>query len=420
MRWFSVFVGLGVLGVVGVGCERGAPDSCPETPESAEVAQATGEACGSGELPELQFADVAPDHTFDRPLYVTEAPGEDGTLYVVEQPGRIEMVRDGAVLDEPFLDIRDRVGTSHNERGLLGLAFHPEYTENGRFFVFYTPEEGHKNVVAEYRREAEGDRAASEEVERIFEVSDPEGNHNGGMLTFGPDGMLYAGLGDGGGAGDDHGTHGNAQNVENPFGSILRFDVDADDGAYVPEDNPFRGETRGDEYIWHFGLRNPWRFSFDRETGDLYVGDVGQNKYEEVDVVPGGTGGGVNFGWRAYEGESVFDEFLADCVDSHRLPAISYPLRSDDATLRGGCSVVGGYVYRGEAIPELRGTYLYADHCSEDVVALRWCEGEVQLHRRVPGLSGTSGAPGSFGEGNDGALYLTYLRSGEVKRIERK
>jgi len=250
---------------------------------------------------------VAPDHTFDKPLYLTQPPGESETLYVVEQPGRVLRVRDGNVLDEPFLDIRDRVGRSHNERGLLGLAFHPNYQENGRLFIYYTPAAAHKNVVAEYRHAGDATDGEMEEHRRLVEVEDPEGNHNGGMVAFGPDRYLYAAMGDGGGAGDQHGDIGNGQNKSTLLGSILRLDVDAPDREFAPEDNPFAGGTPGADQIWAWGLRNAWRFSFDSETGDLYIGDVGQNEIEEIDFQPADSDGGENYGWRAYEGDDVFE-----------------------------------------------------------------------------------------------------------------
>jgi len=383
--------------------------------ERAESARAD---CALPEFAGIRAEDIAGGETFDKPLYVTQPPGHSDTLYVVERAGRILRVRDGEILDEPFLDFRDRVETSHRERGLLGLAFHPDYPENRRFFLFYTPAGEHKNVVAEYRRSEDGPTAAPEELRRLVEIEDPEDNHNGGMLTFGPDGYLYAGMGDGGGAGDRHGEIGNGLNRETLLGSILRLDVDAPERDFAPTDNPFAGDgAEGADQIWAWGLRNPWRFSFDSKTGDLYIGDVGQDKYEEIAVERADSDGGENYGWRAYEADDVYDESLIDRVDDHSGPAVSVRQGLDEGPVRNACSITGGYVYRGDSIDRLRGVYLYGDFCSNDVAAFRYCDGELAGPRRVPGLTKIAKGLASFGRDNAGELYLVYHDSGHVKRV---
>ena len=400
----------------------GAEETRSEAPSGTKPGGATGEsadqpACSPPSVQGVSAVDVVDGHRFESPTFVTQAPGDDETLYVLERPGRILLVRDGELLEEPFLDIRKRVGTRHQERGLLGIAFHPDYADNGRFFIYYTPRRAHENVVAEYRRAStDPPRASSKEVRRLVEFEDPEDNHNGGMLAFGPDGHLFVGMGDGGGAGDRHGEIGNGQNQETLLGSILRLDVDAPERDFAAEDNPFV-DTKGSPQIWAWGLRNPWRFSFDKKTGDLYVGDVGQNEIEEIDFEPADSEGGRNYGWRAYEANDIYDEDLVDRVDEHAAPIATFRHGSSDSPIRGGCSVTGGYVYRGDEIDGLQGAYLYGDYCSKDVAAFRYCDGQVVGHRRIPGLTGLSRGLGSFGQGNDGELYLVYHGSGAVKRI---
>ncbi len=357
-------------------------------------------------------AESIADHAFERPVYVTQPPGESDALYVVEKDGRILVVEDGEVRAEPFMDIRDQVGRGHNERGLLGLAFHPDYRENGRFFIYYTPDAQHKNVTAEWTI----DDGEPREVRRLIEPTDPEGNHNGGMITFGPDGYLWVGMGDGGGGGDRHGDIGNGQNIETLFGAILRLDVDAPDRDFAAEGNPFVGRD-GKDQIWAYGLRNPWRFSFDRDSGELFIGDVGQNEIEEVSYAPADAQAPLNFGWRAYEGNTVYDDDLTESVEDHVAPIVTFAHGSKEAPIRNGCSITGGYVYRGDAAPGLEGAYIYGDFCSQDVAAFTYCDGEVVGHQRVPGLRGLGSGLGSFGEDTAGNVYLLYHTSGDVLRI---
>jgi glucose/arabinose dehydrogenase len=374
--------------------------------------------CSQASIPALSTQRIAGGSTFNEPVYLTQAPGNNETLFVVEKRGVIQRVEDGSIADEPFLDISSRIDDSFGEEGLLGLAFHPDYQENGRFFVYYTAKGSPtRDVVAEYHRsEQNPDIASDEEVRRFIQPDSLEENHNGGMLTFGPDGYLYAGLGDGGGAGDQHGEIGNGLNKGTLLGSIVRFDVDNNSNDFVPEDNPFV-DKEGNKYIWAYGLRNPWRFSFDRKTGDLWVADVGQNKIEEINIQTAETSGGQNYGWRAYEGSQVYDEDLTDRVEHHHAPIIDIPHASDSVPVRDACSVTGGYVYRGDAVPKLKGLYLYGDYCSQDVAAVQYCDGEVVQHTRLPGLKGQGQGLASFAEDHDGELYLIYIGSGEIKKI---
>jgi glucose/arabinose dehydrogenase len=336
-----------------------------------------------------------------QPLFVA-SPADPRRLFVLEQPGRVRLLLDGELLPQPFLDLTDRVSCC-GERGLLGLAFHPGYSGNGRFFVNYTDSNG-DTVVAEYARSA-GDpaRADPAAIRILLQIDQPFPNHNGGMLAFGPDGFLYIGTGDGG-AGGDPLNH--AQNLSSKLGKLLRIDVDRH-----PEPPP--GNLAGaDPDVWAYGLRNPWRFSFDRATGDLYIGDVGQNRFEEVSVAGSGEGSG-NYGWPIMEGLHCFRPNSGCDEAGLILPAVEYPLNPE-------CSVIGGYVYRGGAIPGLVGRYLYGDHCSNRIWSFRWRDDEPVEHIELTEdldardlLAGLS----SFGEDAAGELYVTSL-GGRVYRVD--
>jgi glucose/arabinose dehydrogenase len=279
---------------------------------------------------------------------------------VVEQPGRIRILRDGVVEPEPFLDLTGMVTADGSEQGLLSMALHPDFAENGQFFVGYTANEGEgagDNTIARLTVAADDpDRADPASLDVLLAVPDPFRNHNGGLVMFGPDGYLYAGLGDGGSGGD---PEENGQDPTALLGKILRLDVNqvGDETPYaIPSDNPFADGVDGRPEVWALGLRNPWRFSFDRETGDLYVADVGQNEIEEVSFQSAGSDGGENYGWNVMEGSACFRD--ANCeTDGFVLPVAEYDHSQ-------GCSVTGGYVYRGTAVPDLRGVYLFADYCS--------------------------------------------------------
>lgn len=370
--------------------------------------------CQAPQLPPLDREAFFPEGTFNDPVFLTGAPGT-GALFVVEQRGVIKKVEGGNI--SVFLDIETAV-RSGGERGLLGLAFHPEYASNGRFFVYYTPKAPDTNRLAEYNRSSVGQGAAGE-VAVLVDINDPEDNHNGGMIAFGPDGYLYAGTGDGGGGGDgtyggsDHGPIGHGQSLDVLMGKILRLDVD-NGPSYAAAGNPFAGGG-GLPQIWSYGLRNPWRFSFDRKNGDIYVGDVGQSAWEEIDIQPGTSSGGENYGWRAYEGDHVFDGDLT--IANHTPPALEVAQDDGSALLAAACSITGGYVYRGGAIPELRGIYLFGDYCSPNVAALQYCNGAVQGSTRVPDLLGGEGGLVSFGQDNAGELYLIYRDSDRIMKI---
>ncbi|MEM9070920.1 MAG: PQQ-dependent sugar dehydrogenase [Myxococcota bacterium] len=400
----------------------GAEDSSTDAPladvgvDSARMDAGMGGECATGALPRL--ATEMLDHRFAGPVFVTAAPGDPDTLFVVEKGGRVVVWREGAVLDTPFIELDGLL--TDGEQGLLGLAFHPDYDTNGRFFLFFTPGRPRFNVVAEFRR-AEGERyvADPEEVERLVEIADTESNHNGGMIAFGPDGFLYVATGDEGGGGDRHGTIGNGLDRTNLFGAILRLDVDAPGANFAAAGNPFT-MPEGQPQIWAYGLRNPWRFSFDRRTGDMYIGDVGQGRWEEVTVLPAEAPGGANLGWRAYEGNEVFDEGTVSLVPEHTSPAIVYPHGEIGEPLgpvgTNTESVTGGYVYRGSAIPALQGWYLYADIGSATVGAFSWCDGEVTGHVPVDGIDVNAGIA-SFGEDGSGEMYIANIQSGRIFRV---
>ena len=374
-------------------------------------------ACETAALPALTSVSLAPGHRFQSPVFMTQAPGDDATFYVVEQgngaAGHIRVVRDGKVLDAPFLTVPD-LGPGLEE-GLLGLAFHPDYASNGRFFVYYVTAAPRHDVLAEYARES-ADRANPTEVRRLVDLPDKYSNHNGGMITFGPDGMLYLGIGDGGSGGD---PDQNGQNPTTLFGTILRLDVDAASTDFAAAGNPF-SEPAGAPQVWLYCLRNPWRFSFDRKTNDLYIGDVGQNRFEEVDVLPAGSRGGVNYGWSAYEGDSVYNQDRADRVKGPVTPPVLAYAHGSDPVLPNACSITGGYVYRGAAIPALDGFYLFSDYCSDRVAAFKLDDkGEACGYQAIVGLAGADvGERGvaSFAEDHQGELYVVY-RSGDVRRI---
>jgi glucose/arabinose dehydrogenase len=329
------------------------------------------------------------------PLFLTQPGDESGRLFIVEQPGRIRVLEGHALLPAPFLDITKQV-LSGGERGLLGLAFHPDYRQNGRFFVNYTRKPDGATVVAEYRRGASA-TSASQDERILLIVPQPHPNHNGGMVTFGPDGYLYVGLGDGGSQGD---PDNHAQNPEDLLGKILRIDVDQGDPYGIPMDNPFAKEG-GRPEIYAVGLRNPWRFSFDIKTGKLWVADVGQYQWEEIDLVAGGG----NYGWRVMEGTHCFHP-STDCETTRfSLPLYEY------AHEKGRCSIIGGYVYRGQVISSLAGTYVYGDFCTGEIFALQNPSRDQPLNEAHMILK-TSLQISSFGEDAVGEIYVLDYKGG--------
>jgi glucose/arabinose dehydrogenase len=320
----------------------------------------------------------------DSPLHLTVAPGEPDRLYVVEQGGRIRVIDGGRLLDEPFLDI-SRLVQSGGEQGLLSVAFHPGYAENHRFYVDYTDVNGDTRVV-EYR--ASGGRALPRSARQLLFVDQPYANHNGGLVAFGPDGGLYVGMGDGGSGGDPEDR---AQNMRSRLGKLLRLD-------------PLRPARLR---IAALGLRNPWRFSFDRSSGDLYVGDVGQGSWEEIDYLPRARLGALqNYGWDLFEGRMRFE-------DTPRGPGRLVAPIAVYETGSAGCSVTGGFVYRGRAVASARGRYFYGDYCSGTVWSLRVVGGRARTLRREPFRVGELA---SFGEDARGELYLVST-AGRIYRL---
>jgi glucose/arabinose dehydrogenase len=336
----------------------------------------------------------------ETPVGLAHAGDGSGRLFILEKVGRIRVVHDRKLDPVPFLDITDRVGSAQSERGLLGLAFHPYYVDNGFLFVNYTDRQG-STVVARFSvgdNPAQAD-PASETI--LLTVEQPAANHNGGHLAFGPDGYLYVGTGDGGGAGDQFG---NGQNGATLLGSMLRLDIDRGQGYAVPADNPFVADPAVRDEIWAIGLRNPWRFAFDSLTGDLYVADVGQSNYEEINFQPADAPGGRNYGWPIMEAAHCFPQDRACERTGMTLPVVEY----DHAQ---GCSVTGGYVYRGREFPSLNGIYLFGDYCSGRIWGLvRDTSGEWQ----VAELAHFDIRLSSFGEDQVGEMYLLDMERGDL------
>lgn len=336
-----------------------------------------------------------------RPVGVAHAGDGTQRLFIIEQPGRILIVKDGSLLPTPFLDIRERVDSSGNEQGLLGLAFSPNYVENGYFYVNYT-NLGGNTMIARFSRSSNDSNLADPGSEtQILAIDQPFPNHNGGMLAFGPDGYLYIGVGDGGSAGD---PLGNGQSLDTLLGKILRIDVNSNELYTSPSDNLFADGQRPE--IWAYGLRNPWRFSFDRMTGDLYLGDVGQSMLEEIDFLPAGSPAGANFGWNYFEGTEPYEGLPPNGVQLIS-PIAQY-------THSEGCSVTGGVVYRGEKLLSWYGIYLFGDYCSGTIWGLFRDDIGVWQSQQ---LFVDAGNISSFGEDESGEIYLADLQ-GIIYRLE--
>lgn len=317
--------------------------------------------------------------SLDRPVDIQSANDGSGRLFIIEKYGMIRIYENGQLLDAPLLDISDRVNDSGNEMGLLGLAFHPDFEKNGFFYVNYTGDGG-DTFISRFQV-GTSDNSNSEVL--LLKIKQPYPNHNGGALAFGPDGYLYAGLGDGGFAGD---PHKNGQNTTSLLGKILRLNVDSGETYSIPTDNPFGNE------VWAYGLRNPWRISFDRATGDLYIGDVGQGDWEEIDYLPADSQGGANFGWSIMEGNHGYD--------GAPQPGLLLPV-AEYSHNEGGCSVTGGYVYRG-TMSEWNGIYLYGDYCSGKIWGLILSEGQWQSQVMFEtGVTITT-----FGQDESGEIYF--------------
>lgn len=357
-------------------------------------------ACGETVQPPLPDQIVAIPFVsgLSSPLFLTSPPG-DARQFIVEQTGAIRVVKNGLLLETPYLNIAAKI-TSGGERGLLGLAFHPNFAQNGFFYVNYTDLSGDTRIER-YQATPASDVADASSASLVLGYDQPFANHNGGMLLFGPDGMLWIGTGDGGSGGDPQG-HG--QRLNTLLGKMLRIDVNT--APYIiPPNNPFIGRTDARPEIWGIGLRNPWRYAIDAETGRLYVADVGQNQWEEIHVVSTTTPG-VNYGWNVMEGRHCFN--VTSCNQSGLdLPVLEY---SHDE----GCSITGGYVYRGDAIPGLRGHYLYSDFCSGFLRSFRFEGGETRDERQWE--VGDLGNVLSFGEDASGELYI-LSDNGRVYRL---
>ncbi len=429
VRLWTAF--LGVIAVIAMACSseqevtpspyataESAATFESETPEPTGVATAESETPiptgtdmdesktplpSGGTLPGVRVENAFPRFSFDRMVYLAHPNGLPERLYLVLQPGRIMVFDNVPAPSSPqtFLDIRDRVSDRGNEEGLLGLAFDPDYEDNGYFYVYYSAASPRRSVIARYQASPDAATADPNSEKIIMEIGQPYSNHNGGHIAFGPDGYLYVGLGDGGSGGDPRG-HG--QDLGTLLGTILRIDVstlDETGGYAVPQNNPFVGVERALPEIWAYGLRNPWRFSFDRETGDLWTGDVGQNRLEEIDVIrPGG-----NYGWNIMEGTSCFRD--VGCDREGLEPPVAEYGRD------GGCSVTGGYVYRGSRIPSLVGAYVYGDFCSGRIWALRHDGNRVTGQAEI---ANTDLQIASFAEGPDGEIYVLSF-TGEIGRL---
>jgi hypothetical protein len=339
---------------------------------------------------------------FEAPVYVASPPGDD-RLFVVDQPGRIWIVADGAVLETPFLDIASSVRYG-GERGLLGLAFHPDYASNGRLFVNYTNGAGDTRVV-EFRVSSDANRADGATAREIIGFAQPAGNHNGGWLGFGPDGYLYISTGDGGGGGDTFGT---GQNPDSLLAKMLRIDIDNGDPYAIPPGNPWaNGGGVPEAFLW--GLRNPWRASFD--GNDMFIGDVGQGAWEEIDVIDITAEAGANLGWSVMEGTHCFGANNCD-TDGLILPVYEYSHEI-------GCSVAGGYVYRGSAIPALNGHYVFGDYCAGFVLSFRLQNGQATDITDWTSAVGDIGRILSFGTDDAGEIYITSSNGRVYKIVPR-
>lgn len=381
------------------------PTDSPLLPTDQPSAQITQPTEVTEEIAQVQ---TLPDPTgyswavfasgLDRPLFLTHAGDSSGRIFVVEKTGRILVFIEGQSQPEPFLDIAQLVNSRDSERGLLGLAFHPGYANNGFFYVNYTDLNGN-TVVSRFQVSADENRADPDSQQILLNISQPYANHNGGMIAFGPDGYLYIGMGDGGSGGDPQGL---AQNPETLLGKILRIDVNGTSPYSIPPGNAPVGRPE----IWALGVRNPWRFSFDRLTGSLLIGDVGQNQWEEINILPAGIPGGINLGWDYYEGTHAFEGNPPD-QSSFLFPVIEYQHSG------GTCSVTAGYTYRGTQLPDWQGVFLYGDYCSGTVWgAIADANGNWQTGQ----LFDLQAALASFGEDESGEIYLIDL-NGTIYRL---
>jgi len=337
--------------------------------------------------------------------YLTHAGDGSGRIFLVEKQGRVRIIEEGRVLETPFLDISNLVESGGSEQGLLSIAFDPDYENNGEFYVNYTSRAGGGDTtIARYHLSAEPNAADVSSGQVLLTIDQPAGNHNGGQIQFGPDDYLYIGTGDGGQAND---PWDNAENLGVLLGKMLRIAVQGQDTYAIPYDNPFIEQNDIRAEIWAYGLRNPWRFSFDRSTGDLYIADVGQNQWEEIDYQPSQSVGGEHYGWDTTEGTHCFEPATGCDASAITMPVAEYGHNQ-------GCSITGGYVYRGTAQPQLDGIYFYADFCSGDIWALQQ-EADGSWQDEV--VFDSDYRVASFGEDEAGELYVLDL-NGTVYRLQ--
>lgn len=393
---------------------RNVPKAAPEAPASAQEAPAKpADAAATQPMPKLKLQRVAPEMVFRRPVQVAFEPGDDARMYVLEQPGRVLVIDpNDRAAKEPkvFLDIRKQVNSRGNEEGLLAIAFHPKFRENQVFFLYYTAMDGDRsrvNVLSRWKADKDAGTGKPDSEEVLLTVKDPYSNHNGGTVLFGSDGMLYLSCGDGGAANDPLQA---GQDLGTLLAKVLRIDVDRAEGGKpygIPKDNPFVATKGARPEIWAYGLRNVWRMSFDRATGDLWAGDVGQNQWEEVDLVVRGG----NYGWNAREAKHSFPEGAAGAFGSDYIdPVVEYPHSE-------GVSITGGYVSRCKAQPALEGIYLYADLASCKVWGIRARDGKLVAGPEVLHVTRNQ-LPTSFGEANDGTLYLVTFEGSQDARAK--
>ncbi len=381
-------------------CGKGSPARSERL--SVSAGRVPAERSASSAAPARRGLRLVKVGSFREPVYVTGAPGDASRLFVAQRGGQIMLVQGGRIQARPFLNIGSLVNAGGQEQGLLGLAFAPDYARSGRFFVDYTLPSNDIRVV-QYDRSASNPDLADPASARTLLTIDHHKytNHNGGQLAFGPEGDLYIGVGDGGSEDD---PEDNGQNTDTLLGKILRISPSANGGYTIPDSNPFAGQTSRRGEIWAYGLRNPWRFSFDRTTGDLVIGDVGQDLQEEIDFVPAHTGAGANYGWSVWEGDRRNKPGTAP----HAVFPVLIARHSE-----GYCAIIGGFVVRDRSLPSLYGRYLFADNCRSPIESVKLSRGRA-IGLRATGLSLPSTS--SFGEDAHGHIYICSLR-GPVYRL---
>ena len=371
---------------------------------------------------------------YKKPVFITSYPNNAKLLYIVEQAGLIKIINDGKKLSRPFFDINKRVVNPNrpgDERGLLGFAFHPNHTNNGKFYINYMDNDGN-TIISEFSTNSKL-RADHKSERIILKLKQPYGNHNGGDIQFGPDGYLYISIGDGGKAGDPLNA---GQDLSSLFGKIIRIDIEQKPYG-IPKSNPFFGQKDKREEIWAWGLRNVWRFSFDKQTGDKYLADVGQNKWEEVNFEPASSKGGLNYGWRIMEANHCYDPKENCPTEGLIKPIIEYPNDANHPAFAfriieelsfsetdvEGCSVTGGYVYRGQKIKSMQGQYIFGDYCSGNIWTLKVVNGKaINFKNRTEEINIGGGEfttyISSFGQDSDGEIYIIDYNGGIYKLIE--